>query len=200
MPMRHGLILILVLNLLACAVPGVRVDPVVDAGRPYRLDGFSILAPGEHWYVVDHQPSRIGFVRYGRSWDDSWGAEAQFLAIPFVYRDGEDFFARLARRRDGFRGDPRFELLETRQVRERFRQMECLASRLAARDRGAINRGASLYLLLQVVSLSCLHPDVHSHMIELRFSHRGRRLLPWTALEAEARAYFRGLGLPPDSS
>ena len=184
---------VLLASLVACTPPAVRVIPIPTPEQAFDLDGLRIRAPGAEWYVVDHQPRRIGFVRYGRSWDDSWGAEVQLVVIDFDYRDREDFFARLRARRETFQGDPRYDLLEVESRRQRLGDMECSRSRLSVRDRGALNRGPSLYLLLQVIGLSCLPAGHPRRMIELRFSHRGRRHVEWHELDAAAESFFQGL-------
>jgi hypothetical protein len=150
------------------------------------LDVQAPAAPG--WQLTQKSAARITFARAGEHKNDTLGAFAIVFRIP-APRDREHFLELI---REGSQADTppdRFRAIKSEFQQDDARPYPCVRYAAVHEDRQAkLRTGGVGPLILQSITLYCMHPDTPGVAFALGYSHRGQESYP--ALEAEAADFI----------
>lgn len=150
------------------------------------LDVRAPAAPG--WQLTLKSPARITFARAGEHENDTLGAFAIMFRIT-APRDREHFLELI---REGSEADTppdRFRAIKSEFQHDDARPSPCVRHFAVHEDKQAkLRTGGVGPLILQSVTMYCMHPDTPGVAVALGYSHRGQQSYP--ALEAEAADFI----------
>jgi hypothetical protein len=184
------------LALSACAAPARRpASRPVSPGQNFPGEALDIRAPNSHgWSLMSSNPGEVVFASDGAAPGESFIANVTAFAPP--KEEGRERF--LAYVKEGVAKDtppPRFNILRSEIKPSTRRPYPCVSVEYAAEDTQAqTSRSKRETLLLEVVSLYCLHPVRKDLALAIVYSHRGRVKDP--ALAAAAADFIEGVQVP----
>jgi hypothetical protein len=161
-----------------------------------RTGLLDVRAPaGNDWRLSVRQPARVAWARAGSGENDSQAAYAQVFRLT-PPRDGEHLLSLL---RDGAAADApaeRFRPLASTFTRDDSRAAPCVRHAALHEDTQArLRTGGTGPLLMQSLTLYCLHPVERGLAIAIGWSHRGAT--PLADAEAQAGAFLAGADFAP---
>lgn len=183
--------------LVALGVTGgpahAQTPPDTERVRTELLD---VRAPaGSGWRVSVRQPARVAWARPGTGENDSQAAFASVFRLT-PPRDGDHLLSLV---RDGTAADTpaeRFRPLQSTFTRDDTRGVPCVRHVAVHEDTQArLRTGGMGSLVMQSVTLYCLHPVERGLAIAIGWSHRGT--LPVADADAQGEAFLAGAGFAP---
>jgi hypothetical protein len=172
-------------------------QPSPDAER-VRTELLDVRAPaGSGWRVSVRQPARVAWARPGTGENDAQAAFASVFRLT-PPRDGDHLLSLV---RDGTLAETpaeRFRPLQSTFMRDDSRGAPCVRHVALHEDTQArLRTGGTGSLVMQSVTLYCLHPVERGLAIAIGWSHRG--MLPVADAEAQGEAFLAGADFAPSA-
>lgn len=187
--------MLITLALASCAVIHTPVKKPVLPGTLYKGKYLSIRSPEQTgWYRIKASRNSMQFAHGGTHEDESFGAQVFAFPLP-EFGSGKQFIQFLT---EGFKKDTpqtRFAIIKMNFRLTTDRKYRCAIGSAVLKDKHALTAPSHYEkLLLESISLYCIHPVDRNSGFAIIYSHRGKMLYP--NLKKEAEDFFAGVQVP----
>jgi hypothetical protein len=140
---------------------------------PIELQGFSVAPPVEEgWAIARQTPTQVIFGKPGRFTGETLAIQATVIGLP-AFQNGEDLlkYAESAQRREF--AAARFRILSLTARPQDVQGESCAMVHLEVAERGsAEGTGSPVNTMLELLALTCAHPQDRRRGISHLYSHR----------------------------
>lgn len=155
-----AVIALMTVFLTGCGSAGMEAPLLPAAPQRLALDGFSFASPAEPgWHIVQQTPYRLVLIKEGDTPDETFAIEAQLFKAPHPVA-GKDFVQQVKEAEDQDAPAPRFSMQIHEVMPVKVGEATCARSHSVALDNSPHTKsGSGKPMLLELVSLNCLHPQ-----------------------------------------
>ncbi|HEY4126850.1 MAG TPA: hypothetical protein VGN70_02255 [Gammaproteobacteria bacterium] len=156
--MNKNIYLLLLLAIGGCAQ--VQYETLPPDLKTLSIDGATFDAPpAGPWMVKTHTPLELEIGKTGSSEDETVIIDA-FVFKPTALEPGADFIKEVKQQEEQDTSAPRFVMKVHEVVPVSIGSATCARSHMVAEDHSpAVHSGSGKMMILEIVSLNCLHPD-----------------------------------------
>src|SRR5712691_3912105 len=160
------------LALTGCAAPRPTFTPLTDPGVRISLHGFSVVSPtSEGWSASRGGQFDVGYVKPIGSRTHTFGLTA--VGVPFTLQFGtpQEFLEYVKTSKEADTDPKRFRTLDRDAHIEPTLGPFCVRYHQKVEDHAAVNKEGP-YLILDAVSVTCVHPQSPTLVIDVGYHDR----------------------------
>jgi hypothetical protein len=164
--------LILLVALAGCVATKPAFTPLPNPGSRISLNGYSVVSPvGQGWLVSRRGEFDIGYIKTIGSRTHTFGLTA--VGVPFTLRFGtpEEFLEYVKKSKEADTNPKRFRTLDRDAHIEPTVGPFCVRHHQKVEDHAAANAEGP-YLILDAVSVTCVHPQSPTLVIDVGYHDR----------------------------
>lgn len=189
-------LILLFITITACSST---VRTIKDTSERFYRPGFSVLSPQEAGWRVDEKfRTKLNFFKRGIAAKSSYVLIVSSAAHSINFDSEKEYMMVMSKL-----------ILASSVIPKRNKVLEqkislapkvgkyCLRGYIKMKDFGAYNKGKESYLLMKDYSLTCLHPDDKSQLVNIKYSYRYPRDANDKILKTKANKIIAGLQFEP---
>jgi len=179
--------------LAGCATPSSLLKEIEVPSQRMTQKGYALTTPNENgWLIARRNVHQLDLVRRGAHPDESLAIQAAPVKLPKI--SSTDEFVRLVKGEQSSGSSPVRFSMKRHDVEPYLRKGNCVLAHLLAEDNAPVKRSKREgVMILEALSLTCIHPKNNAVGISVTYSHRHYPGNEDPAFERKAMAVLDGL-------